>query len=218
MNKIVPEFKNSLIIDSSELIQDYAEIGIDSFFDNEIVKEIPIIKSIMSTKKIINNIAERNLLKKLVIFINELNSGNINKKKIEEHRKALENPKEAEKELGRFLIILNQTYDNEKSILHAKVYKAYINQSINWEELVEFTEIINRIFIQDLNILKQLYMKNEFVVSNFATDRKNMFRIDRLYSLGVVGYSAKALYPGGGVENYANLNELGSKFANIIFE
>lgn len=218
MNKIVPEFKNSLIIDSSELIQDYAEIGIDSFFDNEIVKEIPIIKSIMSTKKIINNIAERNLLKNLVIFINELNSRNINKEKIEEHRKTLENPKEAEKELGRFLIILNQTYDNEKSILHAKVYKAYINQSINWEELVEFTEIVNRIFIQDLNILKQLYMKNEFVVSNFATDRKNMFRIDRLYSIGVVGYSAKALYPGGGVENYANLNELGSKFANIIFE
>ena len=218
MKKIVPIFKDSLIINSSELIQDYAEIGIDSFLDNEIVKEIPIIKSAILAKKIFNNITERNLLKNLAIFINELNSGNIDKEKLEEHRRKLDNPKEAEKELGRFLIILNQTYDNEKSILHAKIYKAYINQEINWEEVVEFTEIINRIFVQDLEILKKLYMKNTFVVSNFATDRKNMFRIDRLYALGIVGYSAKALYPGGGVENYANLNELGNKYADIIFK
>ena len=218
MNKIVPKFKDSLILNTSDILQDYAELGIDSFLDNDFVKSIPIVKSILSAKKIINNLTERNLLKNLVIFINELNSGNVDKKKLKEHIKKLNDPTTSEKELGRFLIILNQTYDNEKSIFYGKIYKAFINRKINWDEVLEFTEIVSRIFIQDLGVLEDLYLKKPFIVSNFTSDRLKSFRIDRLYSLGIVGYSAKALYPGGGVENYANLNELGKKFADIIFE
>ena len=218
MNKIVPKFKDSLILDTSNIVQDYAEIGIDSILEDSLLKEIPIIKSAISVKKIIYGIADRNLLKNMAIFISELNSGNIDKKKLKKHLKTLKDPKKAEKELGRFLIILNQTFDNEKSVLYGKVYKAYINQRISWNEVVEFSEIVSRVFIQDLNVLKDLYMKKPFTVSNFTPERLNMFRIDRLYSLGIVGYSPKAMYPGGGVENYANLNELGKAFAEIIFE
>ena len=76
----------------------------------------------------------------------------------------------------------------------------------------EYTYVVN------INVLKDLYMKKPFTVSNFTPERLNMFRIDRLYSLGIVGYSPKAMYPGGGIENYANLNELGKVFAEIIFE
>lgn len=218
MNKIVPKFKDSLLLDTSNILQDYAEIGIDSFLDNDILKEIPIVKSVISVKRIVDNITDRNLLKNMVIFISELNTGNVDKRKMKKHLKALENPKKAEKELGRFLIILNQTYDNEKSVLYGKIYKAFINQRISWNEVVEFSEIVSRIFVQDLNVLKDLYMKKPFAVSNFTPEGLNMFRIDRLYSLGIVGYSPKAMYPGGGIENYANLNELGKVFAEIIFE
>ena len=218
MNKIVPKFKDSLILDTSNIVQDYAEIGIDSILEDSLLKEIPIIKSAISVKRIIYGIADRNLLKNMAIFISELNSGNIDKIKLKKHLKKLEDPKKAEKELGRFLIILNQTFDNEKSVLYGKIYKAYINQRINWNEVVEFSEIVSRIFVQDLNVLKDLYMKKTFTVSNFTPERLNMFRIDRLYSLGIVGYSPKAMYPGGGIENYANLNELGKVFAEIIFE
>lgn len=152
-----------------------------------------------------------------MIFINELNSGVIDRNKLATHIKKLEDPKMAEKELGMFLIILNQTFNNEKSILYGKIYKAYVNQMINWEDVVEFSEIVSRLFVQDLKVLKDLYLKKQFIVSNFATDRLNTFRIERLYSLGIVGYSPKALYPGGVTENYVNLNELGKKFTNVIF-
>lgn len=63
INKIVPKFKDSLILDVSDILQDYAEIGIDSFFDNDLVKNIPVIKTIVSAKRIFNSITDRNLLK-----------------------------------------------------------------------------------------------------------------------------------------------------------
>ncbi len=218
MDKVVSNFKNSLVINSVDILQDYAEIGIDSFIDNEIVKSIPIIKSVVSARRIINSISDRKLLRNMAIFIIELNSGNVNKEKLEKHIKSLEDSKKAEKELGRFLMILDQTIDAEKSALYAKIYKAYINQKINWELVTEFTEIVSRLFLQDLNILKDLYSNKKFITSNLNEDRKNQFRIERLYSLGIIGYSAKALFPGGGAENYVNLNEIGKLFAKVIFE
>ena len=82
MNDIVPEFNDSLVIDYSYIIGDYLELGIDSILENDSLKEIPIIKTFLSIGKITKNIRERNLIKNLVIFLNELNSGNIDKEKL----------------------------------------------------------------------------------------------------------------------------------------
>ena len=57
--------------------------------------------------KITKSIMERYLMKNLVIFINELNGGKIDRKKLNKYKEELrQNPKKAEKELGRILIIL----------------------------------------------------------------------------------------------------------------
>ena len=89
MNDIVPEFNDSLVIDSSDIIGDYLELGIDSILENDSLKEIPIIKTFLSIGKITKNIRERNLIKNLVIFLNELNSGNIDKEKLNKHKEKL---------------------------------------------------------------------------------------------------------------------------------
>ena len=86
MNEIVPEFNDSLVIDSSDIVGDYLELGIDSILENDSLKEIPIIKTFISVGKITKSIRERNLIKNLAIFINELNSGKINKEKLSRHR------------------------------------------------------------------------------------------------------------------------------------
>lgn len=131
MNEIVPEFNNSLVIDSSDIVGDYLELGIDSILENENLKEIPIVKTFLSVGRITKNIRERNLIKNLIIFLNELNSGNVDKEKLQNHKQQLnQNPKKAEKELGRILIILEQTIDNIKSSILGKLYKSYINQEI----------------------------------------------------------------------------------------
>ena len=66
--------------------------------------------------KIGYNLHERNLIKQTLAFITEFNSGSISQGKLNEHREKLEaNPKEAEKELGRVLIILGNQVEQIQS-------------------------------------------------------------------------------------------------------
>lgn len=217
MNEIVPEFNDSLVIDSSDIVSDYLELGIDSILDNDSLKEIPIIKTFIGVGKITKSIRERNLMKNLVIFINKLNSGNIDKEKLKKHKEELnQNPKKAEKELGRILIILEQTIDNLKSSILGKLYKAYINQEIDWDLFVEFSEITNRLYINDLSILSLIF-KNQL---SDTSNRSDLYRIERLNSLGVVGLAPKAIFIGTNAsrqDSHITLNQIGKIYSNIIF-
>lgn len=214
MNEIVPEFNDSLVIDSSDIVGDYLELGIDSILENDILKEIPIIKTFIGIGKITKSIRERNLMKNLVIFINELNSGKIDRKKLKKHKEELrQNPKKAEKELGRILIILEQTIDNIKSSILGKLYKEYINQEIDWDMFVEFSEMTNRLFVFDINILKVMWTKE---YNTYIEQQDDNFRIERMYSLGIIGNIFPSM---NGIKHLHGrvLNGLGKKYCDIIF-
>lgn len=217
MNDIVPEFNDSLVINSSDIIGDYLELGIDSILENDSLKEIPIVKTFLSIGKITKNIRERNLIKNLVIFLNEFNSGNIDKEKLNKHKEELrQNHKKAEKELGRVLIILEQTIDNIKSSILGKLYKAYVNQEIDWNLFAEFSEITNRLYINDLNILLLIF-NNQL---SDSSNRNDLYRIERLNSLGIVGLAPKAIFIGTNAsrqDSYITLNQIGKIYSNIIF-
>lgn len=218
MDGIVPEFNDSLVIDSSDIVSDYLELGIDSILENDSLKEIPIIKTFISVRKITKNIRERNLMKNLAIFLNELNSGNIDKEKLNRHKEELkQDHKKAEKELGRILIILEQTIDNIKSSILGKLYKAYINQEIDWNLLVEFSEITNRLYVNDLNVLLLIFNNQLSDTSN----RNDLYKIERLNSLGIIGLAPKAVFiddTGSRQDSYITMNSIGKKYANIIFK
>lgn len=217
MNEIIPEFNDSLMINSTDIIGDYLELGIDSILENEILKEIPIFKSLLSVGKISKNIRERNCLKNLAIFINELNSGNIDSEKLRLHQEELKrNSKKAEKELGRVLIILDQTIDNIKASILGKLYKAYINQVVDWDMFIEFSEITNRLYINDLKILALIYNGN----MNDTSNRADLYRVERLNSLGVIGLAPKSIVIGTGhsrQDSYITLNKIGKMYSDIIF-
>lgn len=217
MNEIIPEFNDSLIINSTDIIGDYLELGVDSILENEILKEIPIFKSLLSVGKISKNIRERNCIKNLVIFINELNSGNIDAEKLRLHQEELKrNSKKAEKELGRVLIILDQTIDNIKASILGKLYKTYINQVIDWDMFIEFSEITNRLYINDLKILALIHNGN----MNDTSNRTDLYRVERLNSLGVIGLAPKSIVIGTGhsrQDSYIILNKIGKMYSDIVF-
>lgn len=217
MNEIIPKFNDSLIVDSADIAGDYLELGIDSILENDTLKELPIIKTFMSVGKIANNIRERNLLKNLANFISELNSGNIDVNILKKHQEMLkENPKKAEKELGRILIILDTVIENKKAVLLAKLYKSYINVEINWEKFSEYSEIIVRLFVQDICILADIY--NNKVDDTYEAD--DMYKIERLNSLGLISLSANAIFKNSKgdmmTEFPIEINNYGKLFCQII--
>lgn len=221
MDKLVDDFEKSLFNSSKDVISDYLEIGIDSLMNEGILKEIPIVNTIVGVLKIGKNVHDRNLLKQTLIFINEFNNNQISRDKLEQYKITIaSNPKRSEEELGRILLLLNNFIDKEKSIMLAKIFKAYIGKIINWNEFCEYSEIINRLFIQDINLLNMIY---DGKVSD-TTNRGDIYRVERLNSLGIIGISFKStrITTINGVQqenrqdSYLSMNSNGRKFMNII--
>ena len=216
MDRLTQDFANSLIVSAEDGIKDCIELGIDSFIKDGTLKEFPIVSNIVSGFKFAKNIYDRNLLKKTLTFIDELNKGTLSRDELIAYQSTiLNNPKRCEDELGRVMIYLNSFIDDEKSIMLAKLYKAYIKELIKWDEFCEYAEITNRIFIQDLKILKDIY--NKVIVDDTGP---NKFRIERLYSTGLVGWNPKVMFSFGEqeiTENKVNISKKKKKFVEIVF-
>ena len=221
MDELVDDFEKSLFNSSKDVISDYLEIGIDSLMNEGILKEIPIVNTIVGVLKIGKNVHDRNLLKQTLTFINEFNNNKISRDKLEQYKITIEsNPKRSEEELGRILLLLNNFIDKEKSIMLAKIFKAYIEKIINWNEFCEYSEIINRLFIQDINLLNMIY---DGRVTD-TTNRGDLYRVERLNSLGIIGISFKStrITTINGVQqedrqdSYLSMNSNGRKFMDII--
>lgn len=218
MERITDSFTKSLVISSEDIIKDYAEIGIDLFINDDVLKDIPIVGTIIGGTKIIKNIRDRNAIKNLIQFINEINTGKVDREKLINYQEKLKNNKrKAEIELGRVLLILDDNIDNEKNIMIGKLFKGYINQDISWKEFCELTEVVRRLFVQDIPLLLGIYhggLKKSLV-------QKEMYRIDRIQSLGITGTSSKALLaPVKELDDnlYLVPNRIGKKFMNIVFK
>ena len=117
MDKIVPAFETTLFDSTlSDACVDIAELGIDSLLDDGVFKSIPIVSTLVGLGKTAQNIHDRNLLKQTIKFINTFNEKSIPSKKIEKYKNHLDsNPKYAEEELGRVIILLNSNVDLKKS-------------------------------------------------------------------------------------------------------
>lgn len=217
MDKLARDFRNSLIVNSVETIKDYIEIGIDSFIEEGVLKELPIVSTIAGGLKIAKNVYDRNLLKQTLYFISELNDGSVSADKLNKYREIIQNnDKKCEEELGRVLIYLNGFVDKEKSVFLSRLYKAYIANEINWNEFCEFAEVVNRMFIQDIETLKTIY-KEEI---NLGLIKEDEFRAERLYSIGLIGISYKPLTVGnlkdGKINTGRIISPLGKRFCEII--
>ena len=216
MDKIIPAFETTLFDTTlSDACIDIAELGIDSILDEGVFKSIPIVNVLIGVGKTAQNIQDRNLLKQTIKFINTFNEKTISCKKMEKHKKYLnDNPKYAEEELGRVIILLNSNIDLKKSELLAKFYRAYINEDIQWEIFCELSDITSRLFISDLSLLFEVYKGN---ISD--TNQCRPYQADRLIALGLLDSAMKSMSIGSAsgsrTERYIQVNSLGRVFCEI---
>lgn len=181
--QIIPSFKDSLFDDNAkEILKDVAELGIDSVMEDGITKDIPIVGTLVTLGKLGVNIQQRNLLKQTLTFIETFNSGNIDKKKLNDYKEKINNhPKKAEDELGRIIILLNNNIDSIKSEILANFYLSYVNEYINWDRFCELSDASSRLFISDLTVLFSVYKHQIYII----TDNKS-HRIERLIAIGLL--------------------------------
>ena len=190
MNEIIDPFKESLFNDKFKgILGDTIEIGIDSILTDDSLREIPIVNTIIGTFKFGQNIHDRNLLKQTMIFIQEFNNNSNNEKVqkyISKYKKNItNNPKKAEIELGSVMIILNRNIDDIKSSILAKLYLSYIENKIDWSKFCDLSEVNEKMFTLDIEILKDIYLNN----TDFDKDKLHNYQ--RLVSNGLMKNDSK---------------------------
>lgn len=181
--QLVPAFRDTLCSsDNYGLIAEYAEVGLDAVFDIPVLKDIPIVNTVTAICKTGYHLHERNLLKQTFSFISEFNTNSISQERLEEYRYELENdPRKAERELGRVIIILGNHIDDVQSRILGSFYAAYVKGAISWEKFCELSEANRRMFVSDYTILYQAVHENGLNLQG-----RELYQVDRLISLGLL--------------------------------
>ena len=218
---LVEDLRLSIFENTVDVGMDYADLFLDniilSISDNEVLKEIPVVKTLYSIGKVGAAIHEKNLLRKTLIFITCFNSKTIKPKKLEKYKKRIkEKPQYVQEELGRVLLILNKILDDSKAQILANLYRNYVEEEITWDDFCEMTDITERLFLTDISALLKGYENSGLNIGDVEN-----YHLDRLISLGLfenfLRLSNNMFISGGDAswDGESNINDGKSKDVNI---
>lgn len=144
-------FSDSLAENTVDCIGELAEVGLDSILEDGLLADVPIISTAISVYKIGSSIKERHNLKKLVIFLNEINKGILDSQKRCEYRlKFQSNEKFRNQEIEFLLVLIDRYISYDKPQMLAKLYLAYLDGVIVWGEFSVYAEVIERLLSVDV--------------------------------------------------------------------
>ncbi len=186
---LIPSMKETLFgsvkNDIESPIAEYLEVGLDSILEEGVLKEIPVIRTIVALCKTGINLRERNLLKQTAAFIQSFNAGSIDPDKVKEYRKKLDGaPQKANKEIGRVILLLDRNIEVQKSRIVALLFRAYVEEKLDWAQFIELTEVNSRMVVSDYTELD--FMAGHHWPKTGEIPDSEFYRVKRLSSLGLV--------------------------------
>ncbi len=196
---------------------DFAEVGIDSFLEESLFRELPLVKTVYGIAKTGLAIREKHLLKKFLVFISQLNKNGISSENYQKYREKLKkNDKVILKELEFALTIIDRYIEINKNIILANLYFNYIDKKISWEQFQELSIVVDNIFLNDLNELENIYIRRSMTMN----DIKNKISFRRLKAQNLVEEIEKSLrMPDGSIGIYYNKNDYKiTELGNLLFK
>lgn len=180
--RLTETLKNSEL---QSLTADFSEIVLDNFIDNEMLKEVPIIKSLVGIKKGYSQINEQLFLKKVMAFLSQ-------SKKIKAKQRCaminkINNSKKYRVKIGeKLLYLIDKCDDWEKSELLSVFFNAFIESKISYEDFMKIAKIIEKLTIIDLKIFQKIVINNNDDFSN--NDFSGEDGVDDLMNSGLFIY------------------------------
>jgi len=135
--------------DLQNVTVDLAESFSDALLNDGLLKDIPIIGTIVGLTKTAISLNDRLLIKKLIYFISELND--IDKKKREKLISEIDNSETQKIKVGeKLLYIIDKSDDHLTANYIAILFKAFLNEEIDYSQFLRCSTIIQKLLIQDL--------------------------------------------------------------------
>lgn len=126
---------------------------------------------------------DRHLLSQIDLFIANLSGEKLsyfNSLEISTFKKSLrENPETYYKVVTNIILRLRRNTENEKNIMYANVFAAFIAKKIDADKFYEMYEVISRLFISDCEYMRLIWEGHNKSINDVD------YRLDRLVALGV---------------------------------
>lgn len=132
MYVVTPMAESLFNDDIKDLSMDFLELELDSITDNEILREIPIVKTVCAITKTSIAIKEKFLLRKFFNFVKAFNNYDV-KEEISKRKNAIHNNEKWVYDEIEFLSVYLDDMDSDKKArILGKLYNEYLNRRINW--------------------------------------------------------------------------------------
>lgn len=194
---------------------DLAEVGIDLLCEDEILKDIPILGTVFKLGKTVFSISRRMYIKKILIFAQEMQKGNVDKETLQKHKEELlADPKLYNSELETIVEYINRQVGYKKSKYYAKTYILYLNQEIEYDDFIMLFEIIDQIFLSDIDAFEAIYEKDVLEKEHSY----NMVSCKRLSNCGLIDFFNGMVVkdPDSDAMIFAKITSIGKYFGKNI--
>jgi len=203
------QFKDIISSDTVDLLKDGGELMIDSLIPETIdnlAKEIPVIKSVYAFVSVIKGYTDYILMKKIICFLNELDTiSEVKKKKFLNDL----NSNQRERIVESLVLLLDKHEYYERSQWQGKLFNAFISGKIIKSEYDTLTYAVNNILLNKMSVIIKIYSHEKNM--HISESEKIHFSSLQLLSFNS---SSVGLWDGG-APTY-DKNEVGQKFVDII--
>jgi hypothetical protein len=140
------EIGKALVSNNFDNALDYAEIGLDAFVSDDILKEIPIVKTVVGVVKSGLKVKEIFFTKKILTFLKEFHSGKLPEEKLSKFQYEFDkNEKYREKVLQEIMVFNDTFLQIEKSKVFANLFAAHLNDAFHWDDFINLSYCLNQL-------------------------------------------------------------------------
>ncbi len=146
-----------------DLSIDYAEIGLDAFLTDGLLKEIPIVQSIVSFYKISQSLTNRHNTKKILTFFQEFHKSKIDPDKLKKFKENLNRGSKYREQVLETIILLNERFlQIEKSKILARLLIAHVEERLSWDDFTNLSIILDTIHPLGFWFLNKMSEESDF--------------------------------------------------------
>lgn len=136
-----------------EVLIKQSENLLDAFLDDGVLREIPVIKTVLAVGR--TGIAVRDVLlvKKLLRFLHEMENVNAERERFEAEMR--EDPAKAERIGTHLTVLLDRFEESDKAGLLGRAFQAYLKREIDLDAFLRMARVIDRCMLADLALIIQ---------------------------------------------------------------
>jgi hypothetical protein len=170
------EVAKALVSNNLDNALDYAEIGLDAFVSDDILKEIPIVKTVVGVVKSGLKVREIFFTKKILTFLKEFHSGKLPKDKFDDFKREFDTDEKYREKVTEQIMVFNDNFlQIEKSKVFANLFAAHLNGVYGWDYFVNLSVCLNQLNMFGVSLFDDMEKLSNPFYGNIYDDQKQRY-------------------------------------------